>query len=511
MPDFKDTLLRLAVAASGKGAMEGWLAGKQMKRQREDQEREGLIGMTRLLMQSDALDDEGHHALLGIIGNAYDGEKGLKKARTGLVELMTKGVRAPHLAVTGEEPGGPIRVDANTSGFQGLIASAMGDPQPPAPASASSGLETYAPTTRGAGASSAARWLPMPESPTFSLPAMPPDLSVPVQTEYEGAGPAPKVEARTHKRLLLPRAELRQRELAEKTEEIKALDEARWPGREREMRREYELRGELQKPKVDAAALRSERLAVMANLRMFKGQQLDPSNPVHAALLSRAANAGIVIDPEAWNNSKDNLVLMSLTDPDDPTKTNFVSFNKATGDQQVIGQKGFQAPVNSDTGMTPFQEVQAEQARSRIVESQARVAKILQDMNAGIPAGVKRQYDVETGDLKARLRAINLDRSAIQRRLAEGKALPSDFKERLDALDAEEKGIAGQIEEARQRALSARGGRSGVLPAVPGTASKGRVSRKNFGTVRAQNPGLQGKSDAEVERALKAAGVEVIN
>lgn len=43
----------------------------------------------------------------------------------------------------------------------------------------------------------------------------------------------------------------------------------------------------------------------------------------------------------------------------------------------------------------------------------------------------------------------------------------------------------------------------------PATQSKGRVARSNFDKVRAQNPSLQGKSDAEVEAALRAQGVEV--
>lgn len=38
---------------------------------------------------------------------------------------------------------------------------------------------------------------------------------------------------------------------------------------------------------------------------------------------------------------------------------------------------------------------------------------------------------------------------------------------------------------------------------------RGRVSRANFDKVRAQNPSLQGKSDAEVESALRAQGIEV--
>lgn len=44
---------------------------------------------------------------------------------------------------------------------------------------------------------------------------------------------------------------------------------------------------------------------------------------------------------------------------------------------------------------------------------------------------------------------------------------------------------------------------------APPAPSKGRVSRANFDKVRAQNPSLQGKPDAEVEAALRAQGIEV--
>jgi hypothetical protein len=46
---------------------------------------------------------------------------------------------------------------------------------------------------------------------------------------------------------------------------------------------------------------------------------------------------------------------------------------------------------------------------------------------------------------------------------------------------------------------------SSASPAQP----KGRVSRANFGKVRSQNPQLQNASDAEVEAALRAQGIEV--
>jgi hypothetical protein len=110
----------------------------------------------------------------------------------------------------------------------------------------------------------------------------------------------------------------------------------------------------IEQEKIDAKAMKDEQAAVLRNLGQLKGQKIDPSNPAHAAFLARAERAKVFIDPTAWNNSKGNLATVTLTDPDDPTKTQTINYNKLTGEQQVVGQKGFQQPVG-ENGMTAAQ------------------------------------------------------------------------------------------------------------------------------------------------------------
>lgn len=111
---------------------------------------------------------------------------------------------------------------------------------------------------------------------------------------------------------------------------------------------------------------KQKRISVMQQLRLKKGQLLDPERD--AQLLKDADAAGISIDPKEWNSSKDNYATLTLTDPDDPTKTQTVRYNKVTGEQEAIGQKGFQQPVDSKTGMTAAQEANLNQRQKEFAQ-----------------------------------------------------------------------------------------------------------------------------------------------
>lgn len=303
--------------------------------------------------------------------------------------------------------------------------------------------------------------------------------------------------------------------------------------------------------RADAAAQR-ERTAVLANFCLRKGQPLDANNPQDRALLERAANAGVFIDPEEWNSSAGNNVTLTLTDPKDPTKTNTVIFNKVTQTPTVVGQKGFQQPVDTKTGMTPKQEADASLGGARLAED-ARHHKVgeaqgQERLGQSFQLGVARleQGDVrlaQSADRTTRTR-YNALSNLVQRRntlqaqankwrsykdsdsgmvqpWAEKRAqvyedqirsvedrMQSQFGDLLDEAAASDDGmITGQ-----QKAMENRGLTRTPRPPAAGHApaqSKGRVSRANFGKVRAQNPGLQGKTDAEVEAILRAQGIEV--
>jgi hypothetical protein len=107
--------------------------------------------------------------------------------------------------------------------------------------------------------------------------------------------------------------------------------------------------------KSGAAALKQQQDAILGNLRLLKGQPLDPNNPAHAALIKGAQDAGIYVDPVSWNASAGNVVKIGIVDPDNPTQRRTQFYNKATGEATDAGQSGYVQPVDAATGMTAAQ------------------------------------------------------------------------------------------------------------------------------------------------------------
>src|SRR5205085_5651732 len=81
----------------------------------------------------------------------------------------------------------------------------------------------------------------------------------------------------------------------------------------------------------------------------------DPTNSRHMALLQRAANAGIEVDADEWNNTASNLAPVDVIDPQNPTQKRRQYFNKATGQLTDVAPTGYVQPVDAKTGMTSFQ------------------------------------------------------------------------------------------------------------------------------------------------------------
>jgi hypothetical protein len=121
----------------------------------------------------------------------------------------------------------------------------------------------------------------------------------------------------------------------------------------------YQQRGTIEQGKI-------KQQRVMQQLRLKKGQLFDPTKD--AQLLKDAADVGVNINPDEWNNSKDNYATLTLTDPEDPTKTRAVRYNKVTGEQEDVGQRGFQQPVDSKTGMTAAQEAGLNQRQKEFAQ-----------------------------------------------------------------------------------------------------------------------------------------------
>jgi hypothetical protein len=159
------------------------------------------------------------------------------------------------------------------------------------------------------------------------------------------------------------------------------------------------------------AAAKREQSSVLSSLRLFRGQQLDPNNPEHAKLLRRAAAAGVVVDPTAWNDSKDNLVQLTVTDPTDSTKTDSVLLNKVTGEQTILGQKGFQATRNAE-GMTTA-EVKTDADRDRAYAGLERERAVSNDLR-------RQGLAIAKGHLTLAGQHFDLAQAQFDNRLTEG-------------------------------------------------------------------------------------------
>jgi hypothetical protein len=340
----------------------------------------------------------------------------------------------------------------------------------------------------------------------------------------------------------------------------------------------------------EARQRRQEQTAALSNLRALNGQRLDPSNPQHAAFLAHLREAGVFVDPNAWNNSKGNMVAADLVDGDDPTQVHKVLVNKLTGEQSDLGTTRFTQPVHSDTEMTSAQEA-ADSDRDRgfnALERQRSVSNELQ--RAGLNLSHER-FDftkLERDDRLSEVSRKEIGAAAHLRSDAEQAQMDADSYGRLLELNpdtddeevkkwrieaaAKQRTAANKAEAARRQYFqtygylhapeggdihmttdefrqlfpnapnpSASAPSYGVVltdsdqPGTPrtntasprrpaprapegirprGTSAApakpaGRVSRANFDKVRAQNPHLKDASDAEVEAALRAQGIEV--
>lgn len=364
----------------------------------------------------------------------------------------------------------------------------------------------------------------------------------------------------------------------------------------------YEQKPWLEEQKRADAASQRERTVVLQNLRLRKGQPLDPNNPQDRALLERAASAGILVDPEEWNNSAGNNVTLTLTDPKDPTKTNTVLFNRVTKDETVVGQRGFQ-PTRDESGMTSFEKGSLglrreefndrkkqeaihndfERSRISLAGQHLDLAKLARDdrlttetrRELGSAARLRAQAekaqalandyadkgwykDKDTGEMRRAKWAVQKETQAKEEAESlrsqlydeygylwspDGQGAPQmtmqDFRRNHPSFESSGHREGDKVVPMTTGDILAAARRYGITitdagqpqttPSAPGSnmprrgapgasrapqsaapaQSKGRVSRANFGRLRAQNPGLQGKSDAEVEAILKAQGIEV--
>lgn len=328
--------------------------------------------------------------------------------------------------------------------------------------------------------------------------------------------------------------------------------------------------------------------ALLAQLQ--KKPTVDPVND--SVFMDRwQKNFGEPFDYQSWNNRKSNVVRYTRTDPDHPERTQLVERNVSTGDETILGQRGFQATRN-DEGMTGA-EVHADSDRDRAFtagEKQRGITNNFRRQTLDLSRGRfalaeaaqdnrfseqdRKRYDAasklaaqaeayqqtaetlnshdkyidpDTKEEKTSSRRdIDRDKWAARAQAARRQLFQSypdlfeqgsDGRVRMtqseyrsmfpslgggyvgdaqslgvDLYDADKTGQGTPVRSPMHRVPSRTTVPSRPAASAPAAApaqSKGRVSRKNFDKVRAQNPSLQGKSDAEVEAALRAQGIEV--
>jgi hypothetical protein len=102
---------------------------------------------------------------------------------------------------------------------------------------------------------------------------------------------------------------------------------------------------------LNAQQLQRDRSNVLAQVRARKGTRFDASDP----LLAQAESLGMHFDPDSLNDASSNYANVELIDPQNPTTTQKGRLNKVTGEVEFYGAGRYLQPVDSKTGMTPYQ------------------------------------------------------------------------------------------------------------------------------------------------------------
>jgi hypothetical protein len=171
-----------------------------------------------------------------------------------------------------------------------------------------------------------------------------------------------------------------------------------------------------QRPGIEAgkrldAQAKAEQSRIFRALGTLKGQKLDPANPRHAKLIADAEAAGIPIDAESFNNSKGNVIRYAKTDPEHPEQTVEVERNVVTGEETVLGQKGYQATRNAE-GMTGA-EVHTDADRDRAYAGLERERAVSNDLR-------RQGLAIANGHLTLAGQHFNLAQAQFDNRLSEG-------------------------------------------------------------------------------------------
>lgn len=279
-------------------------------------------------------------------------------------------------------------------------------------------------------------------------------------------------------------------------------------------------RPDLEREKLTSAQLDRKQKAVQREIaqRLRDPRPFDENDAYDSDLAERAAAAGVSMNRAGFGDAQKPFTIEAL-DPMDPQHIRKVrlQFDRATRQWAPVQTEGETVVTNrvqpvGDDGRTPDQRerdadrdaarANTEAYRKQLLGLSTR--RLRQQMTNGLDAAATRRFNVETEGLFERRRQIEGQIQTWNTRAAKAEISGAERDRRTAELVAERDGITAKIETARGAALGA----TSAAPPAP-TAPAGRVSRKNFGQVRKQNPSLAGKSDAEVEAALKAQGIDV--
>jgi hypothetical protein len=285
-----------------------------------------------------------------------------------------------------------------------------------------------------------------------------------------------------------------------------------------------------QRPEFHQAKAAQDSVKYEISNRLKDPRPFDPNDDNDVNLLGRARSLGIHLSPGSFGDHK-NPFTIEILDPADPSniRKTRLSFDRASGTWSPVTD-GAGAPVVTnrvqpvgDDGRTPNQR-EADGDRDRAFDAQqdyrARMfglssERLREQMLNGLSTRAGREFTTATRGLFERRREVEKQIEDYSKRAAALSVDPAEARRRIGGLEEERDRLTSQIDGARSSALGAMSSSPaparGSQSSPPGRpdAPAGRVSRKNFDRVRAQNPSLQGKSDAEVEAALRARGIEV--
>jgi hypothetical protein len=256
--------------------------------------------------------------------------------------------------------------------------------------------------------------------------------------------------------------------------------------------------------------------------------EYDPQNPRYKSMTDEAARLNVTLQPykrgekppqrfnhlgREWEYLKDEETGEYYARPVEDAQGQSLAVD-ASKVPDARGLLPGQAAVDDDRdrGFKATQEY-----RSQLLGFSS--ARLKESMLNGLSARSGREFATATRGLFERRSKIETQISDLQKRAASLTVDPADARQRVADLERERGDLTAQIDAERSKALGAMSSpiapRStsparAARPAAPSApAPAGRVSRRNFDRVRAQNPSLRGKSDAEVEAALRAQGIVV--